>query len=87
MRYSQIKVMKLSLRQQSGALKASYTCGLLCDLIHAEGAEVIAEYGQDFYKGMPAVTRNQFGAGQAWYVATSPEPALIAGFIGEYLFG
>jgi beta-galactosidase len=64
-------------KSPSGALKASYTCGLLCDLIHAEGAEVIAEYGQDFYKGMPVVTRNQFGAGQAWYVATSPEPALL----------
>jgi len=61
----------------SGALKASYTCGLLCDLIHVEGAEVIAEYGEDFYKGMPVVTRNQFGAGQAWYIATSPEPALL----------
>jgi beta-galactosidase len=46
-------------------------------LIHTEGAEVVAEYGQDFYKGMPAITKNQFGAGQAWYVATSPEAALL----------
>jgi beta-galactosidase len=65
------------IKAQNGALSGTYSCGLLCDLIHAEGAEVIAEYGQDFYKGMPAVTKNQFGAGQAWYVATSPEPALL----------
>jgi beta-galactosidase len=65
------------IKEQSGALKAAYSCGILCDLIHVEGAEVIAEYGQDFYKGMPAITRNHFGAGQAWYVATSPEPALL----------
>jgi beta-galactosidase len=65
------------IKAQNGALKDSYSCGLLCDLIHVEGAEVIAEYGQDFYKGMPAITKNQFGAGQAWYVATSPEPALL----------
>jgi beta-galactosidase len=65
------------IKAQNGALKASYTCGLLCDLIHPEGAEVIAEYGQDFYKGIPAITKNHFGAGQAWYVATSPEPALL----------
>ncbi|QGQ98006.1 beta-galactosidase [Paenibacillus psychroresistens] len=71
--------------KQSGALNASYTCGLLCDLIHAEGAEVIAEYGEDFYKGMPAVTRNQFGAGQAWYVATSPEPALLQDLLANII--
>jgi beta-galactosidase len=64
-------------KSPNGALKASYKCGLLCDLIHTEGAEVFAEYGQDFYKGMPAVTKNKFGAGKAWYVATSPEPALL----------
>lgn len=58
-------------------LKDSYVCGMLCDLVHSEGAEVLAEYGQDFYKGMPALTVNRFGAGEAWYVATSPEAAFL----------
>lgn len=50
---------------------------MLCDLIHSEGAEVVAEYGEDFYAGMPALTVNRFGNGEAWYLATSPEPAFL----------
>ncbi len=48
-------------------------CGLLCDLIRLEGAEAIASYGEDFYAGMPAVTKNQFGGGTVYYVGTQPE--------------
>ncbi|MFD0670570.1 beta-galactosidase [Cohnella sp. GCM10027633] len=55
----------------------SYECGMLCDLVHPEGAEVVAEYGEDFYRGMPALTVNRFGAGEAWYLATSPEEAFL----------
>jgi beta-galactosidase len=57
--------------------KADYECGMLCDLIHSEGAEVKAVYGEDFYRGMPALTVNKFGEGEAWYLATSPEPAFL----------
>lgn len=64
-------------------LKGSYGCSILCDLIHAETAEVIAEYGSDFYKGMPALTVNRFGQGEAWYVATSPDSE----FLGALLSG
>lgn len=56
-----------------GELQGSYSCGLLCDRIHAEGAQVLARYGQDFYAGEPAVTVNKFGAGRAYYLATSIE--------------
>ena len=34
-----------------------YKCNLLCDLMHTEGAEVLATYESDFYAGMPAVTK------------------------------
>ncbi len=40
-----------------------------CELIHDEGAEVIASYDSDFYKGMPAATVNSFGSGKAYYIA------------------
>ncbi len=64
-----------------GALKGTYDGSILCDLIHLEGAEAIATYGEDFYKGMPAVTVNRYGEGEAWYVATSPDKAFLQGFM------
>lgn len=57
--------------------KSEYECGMLCDLIHSEGAEVKAVYGDDFYRGMPTLTVNKFGKGEAWYLATSPEEAFL----------
>ena len=45
-------------------------CGMLCDILHLEGAEEIARYGSDFYAGTPAVTRNVFGKGRVYYVGT-----------------
>ena len=47
------------------------SCDLLCDLMHTEGAECIARYEQDFYAGMPAVTRNPFGKGCTYYIGTN----------------
>jgi len=70
-------------KSPEGALKPSYSCGMLCDLIHSEGAEVVAEYGEDFYKGMPALTVNKFGAGEAWYLATSPEPRFLRDWLPD----
>jgi beta-galactosidase len=61
------------MKKNVGSLSGSFPCELLCDLIHAEGAEVLAEYGSDFYKGMPCFTRNARGKGHAWYIATAPE--------------
>lgn len=72
---------QIVLKEQWGALSGEYQCGLLCDLIHSEGAEIKAVYGSDFYQGMPALTVNKFGAGHAWYVATSPEPSFLQGFL------
>lgn len=45
-------------------------CGLLCDIIHLEGAEEIARYESDFYAGTPAVTEHGFGKGRVYYVGT-----------------
>ena len=41
----------------------------LCDVIHAETAEVLATYKSDFYAEKPALTVNQFGKGKAYYIA------------------
>ncbi|HHU19883.1 MAG TPA: beta-galactosidase [Bacilli bacterium] len=50
-------------------LTGEYEVRELCDLIHLEGAEALAYYGKDFYQGRPALTVNQFGNGQAYYMA------------------
>jgi beta-galactosidase len=66
-----------------GSLQGEYSCNLLCDLLHSEGADVLAVYGDDFYKGMPVLTRNHFGKGQAWYVASSPDPDFLKGLVAH----
>lgn len=48
-------------------------CSMLYDIIHLEGAESLANYTKDFYKGMPAVTKNHFGKGQTYYIGTVPQ--------------
>jgi beta-galactosidase len=51
----------------------SYRCDLWADLIHLEGAESQASYTEEFYADTPAVTRNVFGEGVAYYLGTRPE--------------
>ncbi|KQY83052.1 beta-galactosidase [Paenibacillus sp. Root52] len=74
---------RIVLKETYGDLQGDYQCGMLCDLLHSEGAEVIAEYGEDFYQGMPVVTRNKFGQGEAWYVASDPEERFLDGLLGQ----
>ncbi|MDL4841904.1 beta-galactosidase [Aquibacillus rhizosphaerae] len=66
-----------------GGLKGEYECNILFDLIHSEGAEVLATYGSDFYKGMPVVTKNKFGKGNAFYIASSPDQAFLRGLLAN----
>ncbi|QWB22462.1 MULTISPECIES: beta-galactosidase [Streptomyces] len=44
---------------------------LVFEIVLPRGAEPVATYGTDFYAGTPAVTRNRFGDGEGWYVATA----------------
>ncbi|OMF17178.1 beta-galactosidase [Paenibacillus amylolyticus] len=74
---------RIVLKEAYGDLQGEYGCGMLCDLLHSEGAEVIAEYGDDFYKGMPVVTRNIYGQGEAWYVASDPDERFLDGLLGQ----
>ena len=52
-------------------------------LIHAEGARVLATYGSDFYAGRPALTVNDFGKGQAYYVASRNDERFLDDFLGK----
>lgn len=72
---------QIVMKDAYGALQGEYFCNILCDLIHSEGAEVLATYGSDFYKGMPTLTKNRFGKGDAWYVATNGDEAFLSDLI------
>ena len=65
------KTNEIVLKNSEDHWQNSYACTLLCDIIHPEGAEVFATYGQDFYQDTPVITRNRYGKGDAWYVGSS----------------
>jgi beta-galactosidase len=56
-----------------------------CDLVHLEGAEALATYGDDFYAGTPAVTVNRFGKGRAYYVASRNDDAFLDAMFGTLI--
>ncbi|MCA0754833.1 beta-galactosidase [Paenibacillus sp. N4] len=68
-------------------LGGEYEARELCDLIHLEGAEALAVYGDDFYAGRPALTVNKLGKGKAYYIASRNEAAftklLLAALVSE----
>lgn len=70
-------VMEKSFTGDESPINESYSCGLLCDLIHTVTAETLAVYGSDFYKGQPCLTRNQWGKGSVYYLATDGEADFI----------
>lgn len=63
----------------------SFMCGHLADLLHTEGAETLATYGEDFYRGMPVLTKNNFGNGAAYYIASDPEMSFLDMFYGKLI--
>lgn len=56
-----------------------------CEVIQAETAEVLATYGQDFYAGRPALTRNRLGAGEAFHLAARAGEDLLSAFYARLL--
>ena len=58
-------------------LNGVYDARDYCDLIHTEGAEVLATYGQDFYAGRPALTVNRYGKGKAYYVTSNNDDRFL----------
>lgn len=60
-----------------GRMEGDYHAGILCDLVHLEGAEARAVYASEFYAGHPAITDNRYGEGRALYVATDVDSDLL----------
>jgi beta-galactosidase len=47
-----------------------FNCSFWSDIIHLKSAQALANFERDYYAGSPAITRNQFGKGTAFYVGT-----------------
>lgn len=60
-----------------------YQAKLICDLLHTENAKALCHYEHDFYAGMPVLTRNAFGKGAAYYVATRSDAGFYQTLIGD----
>ena len=65
----------------------SYTCSTLCELIHAESAQVLGTYAEDFYAGTPCVTVNEWGGGKAYYIATRADAEFLDDFYATLMAG
>ena len=59
------------------------SCNLLCDILHPEGAEVLARYASNFYAGSPVVTKNAFGKGFVYYVGAQLEEKALSNVLGQ----
>ena len=57
-----------------------YTAKHICELLHADTARVMGRYDSDFYKGTPAVTRNAYKRGAAYYIAFCDDGAFTRDF-------
>ncbi|WP_315674212.1 beta-galactosidase [Clostridium sp. 19966] len=62
-----------------------YKCTKWCDILEEKGAEVLATYDDNFYKGRAAVTINQYGKGYAYYLGTVGDKAFYKDFLQESL--
>jgi len=47
----------------------TYVCREYFELTHLKTARSLGEYQGDFYAGMPAVTKNEYGLGRCYYIA------------------
>ena len=61
----------------------SAKCGQWIDLIKLESAEAVATFTEDFYANRPAITRNAFGRGLAYYVGTQVELDFLRRLLGD----
>ncbi|WFE99759.1 beta-galactosidase [Micromonospora sp. WMMD964] len=72
-------------RLGDGAEAVEVEARLLFELVIPQGAQVVGTYQADFYAGTPAVTRNSFGDGDGWYVATDLDQTGVSWVVRQVL--
>ena len=65
----------------------SYRAFDLCEITHAQGADVIGTYGSDFYAGKPALTVNQYGKGKAFHIAARTDRDFLLDYYNDMCEG
>lgn len=54
-------------------MRERYPVKYFCDLVKPGAAETLMVYGKDFYAGQPALLRNAYGKGTAWYLCAGAD--------------
>lgn len=67
----------IQMNNELSGFDSEYKCNMIFDIINLEGAEALALYGNDFYRGLPVITRNNYGNGQAYYIGSNPEDKFV----------
>ncbi|MCD9878452.1 beta-galactosidase [Streptomyces guryensis] len=62
-------------------LSGGGTGSLWSERLRLAGAEAVTTYTDGLMAGVPAATRNTYGDGTAWYLATHPDPATLASLL------
>ncbi|QLH26474.1 beta-galactosidase [Streptomyces sp. Rer75] len=70
----------VNVRHQDGAVSPA---DLWSEVVVPEGARTVATFDSGPLAGQPAVTRNSFGEGSAWYVATRLSPQAMRALTDE----
>jgi beta-galactosidase len=56
-----------------------------CEIIHAKTAEVLGSYTTDFYANTPAITKNKYGDGTAYYIAFRSNEDFLIEFYNYFM--
>src|SRR4029079_9137853 len=59
------------------ALSTGATATTWTEWVRLRGASAVATFESGSLAGVPAITRNAFGGGSAWYLATNLDPASL----------
>ncbi|MEY8720348.1 beta-galactosidase [Bacteroides stercorirosoris] len=70
----------LTYEQQTGC------CQFWFDQIRLKTASKLASFSGNYFKGMPAITCNEYGKGKVYYVATVPEQSIVDKLITEAVY-
>jgi beta-galactosidase len=72
-------------RSETVALDDGTTADVWTELLHLDGAEPVTSYADGPLPGVPAVTRNSYGDGTAWYAACRLDAEGVRGLVDRLL--